>query len=374
VYICTAKLLKTQRIHSMKENAMPLRIQYNHWRNIAFSLIAAALAGCSALPNSSPVAESTAARPATVPRTASNNHLTLPPAGSGRGGYYLDDGPGDNVPEGLLDMPDAEPQVEPYSRRGNNPYVVFGKKYTPITDERPFRQRGVGSWYGRKFHGQKTSSGELYDMYKMSAAHPTLPIPSYARVTNVTNGKQVIVRVNDRGPFHSSRVIDLSYVAALKLGYLSKGSSQLEVERLLPDDIARIAASKREQPFNAADQTPVPAPKDPLTEAISPVGNQQAGAGSVKPVVAPVNVTNAAVASAPGFYIQLGAYSRAANAETVRAELMQNWANTLPPIEVVENGSFYRLHSGPFATRADAAIVALQLQNAGAPKAMIVQR
>jgi rare lipoprotein A len=211
-------------------------------------------------------------------------------------------------------------------------------------------------------------------MYKMSAAHPTLPIPSYARVTNVTNGKQVIVRVNDRGPFHSSRIIDLSYVAALKLGYLSKGSSQLEVERLLPDDIARIAASKREQPVNAADQTAVPAPKDPLTEAISPVGNQQAGAGSVKPVVAPVNVTNAAVASAPAFYIQLGAYSRAANAETVRAELMQNWANTLPPIEVVENGSFYRLHSGPFATRADAAIAALQLQNAGAPKAMIVQR
>jgi rare lipoprotein A len=353
---------------------MPLRIQYNHWRNIAFFLIAAALAGCSAVPKSSPIAESAPARQATVPKIASNNHPALPPAGSGRGGYYLDDGPGDNVPEGLLDMPDPEPQVEPYSKRGNNPYVVFGKRYTPITDERPFRQRGIGSWYGKKFHGQKTSSGELYDMYKMTAAHPTLPLPSYARVTNVTNGKQVIVRVNDRGPFHSSRIIDLSYAAALKLGYLGKGSSQLEVERLLPDDIARIASSKREQQANAAEQTAVQAPKDPLTDAISSMGNQQAEAGSVKPVVAPADATSAAVASAPGFYIQLGAYSRAANAEAVRAELMQNWANTLPPIEVVENDSFYRLHSGPFATRAEAATAALRLQNAGAPRPMIVQR
>jgi rare lipoprotein A len=358
----------------LKENAVPLRIQYNHWRNIAFSLIAAALAGCGAAPKSSPVAESAASRPAAVPKSTPNNLPSLPPAGSGRGGYYLDDGPGDNAPEGLLDMPDPEPQVEPYSKRGNSPYVVFGKRYIPIADERPLKQRGVGSWYGKKFHGQKTSSGELYDMYKMSAAHPTLPIPSYARVTNLNNGKQVIVRVNDRGPFHSSRIIDLSYVAALKLGYLAKGSSQLEVERLLPDDIAQIASSKRGQPANVAEQTAVPATQDPLADAITSTVNQQAAAGSVRPVVAPANVTDAGVASAPGFYIQLGAYSQAANAEAVRAQLMQNWGNTLPPIEVFENGSFYRLHSGPFATRAEAAMAALQLQNAGAPKAMIVQR
>jgi rare lipoprotein A len=350
---------------------VPLRIQYNHWRHIAFSLIAAALVGCGAVPKSSPVTESAASRPAAVPKSTSNNLPSLPPAGSGRGGYYLDDGPGDNAPEGLLDMPDPEPQVEPYSKRGNSPYVVFGKKYIPIADERPLKQRGVGSWYGKKFHGQKTSSGELYDMYKMSAAHPTLPIPSYARVTNLSNGKQVIVRVNDRGPFHSSRIIDLSYVAALKLGYLAKGSSQLEVERLLPDEIARIASSKRGQP---AEQTAVPAVQDTPAEAIALTANQRAEAGSVKPVVSTVNATDGGVASAPGFYIQLGAYSQAANAEAMRAQLMQNWESTLPPIEVFESGSFYRLHSGPFATRADAAMAALQLQNAGAPKAMIVQR
>ena len=169
----------------------------------------------------------------------------LPAAGSGHGGYYQDDGPGDHPPDGLLDLPDAVPKVEPYSPTGNKPYVVFGKTYVPITDGRPFKQRGTGSWYGKKFHGQKTSSGELYDMYKLTAAHPTLPIPSYARVTNLANGKQVIVRINDRGPFHSERIIDLSYTAALKLGYLGSGSSQLEVERLLPDDIARINAAKQ---------------------------------------------------------------------------------------------------------------------------------
>ena len=169
---------------------------------------------------------------------------SLPPANAGRGGYYLDDGPGDETPDNLQAVPDAEPRVEPYASKGNKPYVVFGKTYTPVVDSQPFRQRGRGSWYGKKFHGQKTSSGELYDMYKMTAAHPTLPIPSYARVTNVSNGAQVIVRVNDRGPFHSSRVIDLSYTAALKLGYIGKGSAELDVERLLPAEIERMASNR----------------------------------------------------------------------------------------------------------------------------------
>ena len=98
------------------------------------------------------------------------------PAGSGRGGYYKDDGPGDNPPANLRDVPDAEVRNEPYSTRSNRPYVVFGKTYTPITDNEPFKQKGTGTWYGKKFHGQRTSSGEIYDMYKMTAAHPTLPI------------------------------------------------------------------------------------------------------------------------------------------------------------------------------------------------------
>ncbi|UUZ51690.1 septal ring lytic transglycosylase RlpA family protein [Massilia sp. B-10] len=151
----------------------------------------------------------------------------LPPAGSGRGGYYKDDGPGVAPPPKLDEIPDAEVKAEPYARYANRPYVVFGKTYTPMLDEQPFVQKGMSSWYGKKFHGQRTSSGEIYDMYKMTAAHPTLPIPSYARITNSDNGKQVVVRINDRGPFHSSRIVDVSYTAALKLGLLSKGSGHV---------------------------------------------------------------------------------------------------------------------------------------------------
>lgn len=299
----------------------------------------------------------------------------------------MDDGPGDLPPEGLLETPNAEPQIEPYSTRSNRPYVVFGKKYTPITDERPFKQRGVGSWYGKKFHGQKTSSGELYDMYKMTAAHPTLPIPSYARVTNVANGKQVIVRVNDRGPFHSGRIIDLSYTAALKLGYLAKGSSELEVERLLPEEIARMAKSRKEpqaraeQPALVADASARSATSEQThsgvmigavnlggTEVLQSVDFQLPSVGQATVVAAPQ------ATSAQGFYLQLGAFSQAANAETARVRLAQNPAVKLPPMEVVEYGTIFRLYSGPFSTRAEAAAAALQLQDGGVAKPMIVQR
>src|SRR5690606_3230661 len=136
------------------------------------------------------------------------------------GGYYKDDGPGTDIPANIEAIPDAVPRIEVHSRANFRPYVVFGKKYFPVSDEAPFRQQGTASWYGRKFHGQKTANGETYDMYGMTAAHPTLPLPSYARVTHAGTGKSVIVRVNDRGPFHSSRIIDLSYVAAAKLGLI----------------------------------------------------------------------------------------------------------------------------------------------------------
>src|SRR4051812_7212179 len=142
----------------------------------------------------------------------------LPAAGSGRGGYYQDDGPGRNPPPNLDEVPDAEVKYEPYAKFGNKPYAVFGQTYTPLLGEEPFTQRGVASWYGVKFHGQRPSSGEPYDMYKMTAAHPTLPIPSYARITSLESGNSVVVRINDRGPFHSDRIIDVSYTAALKLG------------------------------------------------------------------------------------------------------------------------------------------------------------
>jgi rare lipoprotein A len=114
---------------------------------------------------------------------------------------------------------------------------VAGKKYAPFAELRPYKQRGVASWYGKRFHGKKTSSGERYDMYAMTAAHPVLAIPSYARVTNLGNGKSVVVRVNDRGPFHDGRLIDLSYAAAYKLGYVGNGSARVEVEAIIPKGV-----------------------------------------------------------------------------------------------------------------------------------------
>ena len=151
------------------------------------------------------------------------------------GGYYQDDGPGGGSPPVNLDkLANPVPKVEPLHRGANNPYTAMGKKYEPFKTLRSFRQRGTGSWYGRKYHGRRTSSGERYDMYAMTAAHPILPIPSYARVTNVKNGRSVIVRINDRGPFHSDRIIDLSYAAAYKLGYANLGSALVEVEAILP--------------------------------------------------------------------------------------------------------------------------------------------
>lgn len=150
------------------------------------------------------------------------------------GAYYKDDGPHERPPANLERVADAVPRAEPLHRFANRPYEALGKRYVPMTSLQPFKQRGMASWYGKRYHGQKTSSGETYDMYAMSAAHPTLPIPSYARVTNVANRKSVVVRINDRGPFKSERIIDLSYVAAHKLGFIQAGQAQVEVEAIVP--------------------------------------------------------------------------------------------------------------------------------------------
>ncbi|MEO8170542.1 MAG: septal ring lytic transglycosylase RlpA family protein [Oxalobacteraceae bacterium] len=317
-------------------------------------LSVALLWGCSSVPKS---AAPVAGKPIAAAKPAKSKPATvaLPRASSGRGGYYKDDGPGDNPPDDLGAIADAVPRVEPYSTRGNRPYVVFGETYTPITRDVPLRQRGVGSWYGKKFHGQKTSSGELYDMYQMTAAHPTLPIPSYARVTNLDNGNQVIVRVNDRGPFHSSRIIDLSYTAALKLGYLDKGSGNLEVERLLPDDIVRIQNEKQMLTATELQTAPATAPAKP---GLPPMAAARMGANGPD----------------GGFYLQLGAFGQDYNAQLMRNQLAQNWPGTLPPIEVVQAGAWHRLYSGPYADRSEALQAAQKVQFSGAPMPFIVQR
>ena len=182
--------------------------------------------------------------------------VATPPLGALRpGGYYMDDGPGANPPDNLDAVPDALPRLEPLHRFANRPYTVFGRDYVPATTLTSYRERGLASWYGRKFHAQKTAIGEPYDMYAMTAAHPTLPLPSYARVTNLANGRSVVVRVNDRGPFHPGRIIDLSYAAAYRLGIAQKGSGDVEVESILPA-AAPPSLAGRLPPVAAAESRP----------------------------------------------------------------------------------------------------------------------
>jgi rare lipoprotein A len=292
----------------------------------------------------------------------------LPPAGSGRGGYYMDDGPGDDPPPNLMATPDAEVRNDPLLARANRPYTVFGTTYEPIANDKPYTARGLGTWYGKKFHGQRTSSGELYDMYKMSAAHPILPIPSYARVTNLTNGKSVVVRVNDRGPFKSSRVIDVSYTAALKLGLLLNGSSELEVTRVMPDEIDRmVAARKAGAVIAAVEGVPVSAlqPGAPLLAAAGPdeLENFILARGTAPDTQAP---------GSGGYYLQLGAYSKETSAAAMRERLAG--ATRGSDFAVVQAGSVYRLYGGPFGSREEAAAAAARLPTALRLKPLIVQR
>jgi rare lipoprotein A len=283
----------------------------------------------------------------------------LPPANSGRGGYYKDDGPGANPPPGLLDLPDAIVKAEPYAKWANRPYSVFGQTYTPILHEDPFVQRGVASWYGVKFHGQKTSSGELYDMYKMTAAHPTLPIPSYARITSVETGKAVVVRINDRGPFHASRIVDVSYTAALKLGLLGKGSHQVEIERLFANDATRIATLRR-----AATSEAQSAPPEIAALMLEDrVRTDSAAVAQVLPKLVP----------RASFYVQLGAYGRTGTAEAMSERLLQAEVE-VGKLEVVKVGSVHRLYGGPFESRDDALEAARAVPSSFGLKPIVVRR
>ena len=163
----------------------------------------------------------------------------------------------DGAPKSTVDLSqvrDAEPRVERYSRYGNPPsYVVNGRRYHTLSSSRGYRERGIASWYGQKFHGRRTSSREVYDMYAMTAAHKTLPLPTYARVTNLENGRQVVVRINDRGPFHANRIIDLSYTAASRLGILERGTGLVQVEAIEPESAPAEVASLERFPSKALD-------------------------------------------------------------------------------------------------------------------------
>lgn len=164
------------------------------------------------------------------------------------------DGPGEQVDTRAIRNP--LPKVEPITRLGNkSPYSVFGKTYEVLPSNKNYREQGIASWYGKKFHGRKTSNGEVYDMYGMTAAHKTLPIPSYVLVTNLDNNRSIVVRINDRGPFHDSRLIDLSYVAALKLGFADQGTAKVLLESLDPSKGKREPSPQLSRPAFSDNQS-----------------------------------------------------------------------------------------------------------------------
>ena len=217
------------------------------------------------------------------------------------GGYYLDDGPESNPPANLDAVPDAVPRREPLHRFANRTYVALGTPYTPQTERQPYSEEGMASWYGRRFHGRKTASGEAYDMYAMTAAHPTLPIPSYVRVTSLKNGRSVVVRINDRGPFHRNRLIDLSYTAAHKLGYLAQGSTRVRVESIDPAD------------YGIEDDT-----------------------------------------AAPGLFLQVGAFGQPENARKLLERLQRELELDAARLSVVLIGTLHRVQIGPYANEDEA--------------------
>lgn len=273
------------------------------------------------------------------------------------GGYYKDDGPDANPPANLDQVPDAVPRIEPYASGANRPYVVFGQRYVPDTSGQPYKRQGIASWYGKKFHGNSTSIGEPYDMYAMTAAHTTLPIPSYARVTSLVNGKTIIVRVNDRGPFHSDRIMDLSYVAAYKLGIIGPGSGQVVVESIQPDEIRRLASQGAPAPVpaSATGSTPVATPVAAAPVALEPQPLAQ------QPTPAPGSAPVRQTGVAGSVYLQVGAFSQPANAQSLVSRInTQLGAAGAPPAAVEQANNLYRVKIGPYPDR-QSALNAVQL-------------
>lgn len=274
------------------------------------------------------------------------------------GGYYLDDGPGDNPPANIEAIPDAVPRVEPLLSRANKPYVALGNSYMPMTTFQPYKKRGVASWYGKRYHGQKTSAGEVYDMYGMTGAHPVLPLPSYVRVTNPDNQKTVIVRINDRGPFHSDRLIDLSYAASYKLGLVGKGSGIVDVEAI---DARKYGQNP---PLDLVQKTVTPAESstvivEPLktaeTQAPSEIKNSPAQSTMKDKLIVP---------EVPGTFVQVGAFKSADNAELLSRNITGQNLVENTPVNSWYNQGMYRVRIGPYANRAEAELAAAKVKKA----------
>jgi len=258
------------------------------------------------------------------------------------------DGPLPNPPAELARVPDAVPRLEAIRIGGpNKPYEVLGERYVPMTVDAAYADRGLASWYGRKFHGRQTASGEVYNMYAMTAAHPTLPIPSYARVRNPANGREIIVRVNDRGPFHKGRIIDLSYTAALKLDLL-RGVAPVEVRRIT---YAEIRAGSWPRPANEPP---------PLFVPDTPPG-------------APQRETTARVA-ATSYWLQFGAFAKLDAAEVLRQRVAEADLSLLPLLTVVREAGLHRLRAGPFPSVDEARATSDRLRSEGVDSSLVEKR
>jgi rare lipoprotein A len=290
-------------------------------------LMLSQLSGCSST--------SSSRRPvATAPAPTSGGYVMKPYPRKG-GGFYKDDGLPSQIPENIDQIPNAMPRLEPLRNAANKPYTVLGMSFTPMTSLQPFSQQGIGSWYGTKFNGLKTSNGDTYDMFAMTAAHPTLPLPCYVKVTNTQNNRSVIVRVNDRGPFHNGRIIDLSFTAAYKLGYVDQGSSPVRVELIMPDasGVSYADLSKDAMAVNDAKM------------------DDKTRYGEESPK--------------PGTYVQMGAFQNGFNAQVLRNHLLRelDWM-TPAQVHVYAETPWHRVQVGPFASRAQAEVVQAKIRDA----------
>lgn len=249
----------------------------------------------------------------------------------------------DSAPNKDLDwnsIPDAVPRTEPLSDSGNpESYVVNGQRYFVDFSAGDYRQQGIASWYGTKFHGRKTSSGEPYDMYAMTAAHKTLPLPSYVKVKNLHNDKEVIVKVNDRGPFVDGRIIDLSYAAAQKLDIVGNGTAHVEIETVLPAGNAAVQPDKLE-------------------------------------IIELDNVANTGT-TPTAYYVQLGAFSHRAHAEQLLTELKSQAITAVSISSINTNGNqpannLFRVRVGPFSDKQQLQAMESQLSELGYSASYII--
>ena len=271
------------------------------------------------------------------------------------GGYYLDDGPGDNPPANIDAIPDAVPRIEPLLARANKPYIALGNSYTPMTEFQPYKKRGIASWYGKRYHGQKTSAGEVYDMYGMTGAHTILPIPSYVRVTNPENQKTVIVRINDRGPFHSDRLIDLSYAASYKLGLAGKGSGIVDVETVDARKFVQNPSPASAQKIAASNESGV------IVEPLKSAGIPAPAVVESSPATTQEKV-NAPPGS--GTFVQVGAFKSSDNAGVLSKKIMGQNLVENTPVNSWYNQGVYRVRIGPYANRAEAEVAAAKVKKA----------